>query len=30
MDSWLFLIKKHKNKTVRYNDKLAYKTFINE
>ncbi len=31
MDSLLFLIKKHNNnKTVRYNDKLAYKTFINK
>ncbi len=28
MDSLLFLIKKHNNnKTVRYNDKLAYITF---
>ncbi len=30
MDSLLFFIKKHNNKTVRYNDKLAYKRFINE
>ncbi len=30
MDSLLFLIKKHNNKTVRYNDKLAYITFINK
>ncbi len=29
MDSLLFLIKKHK-KTVGYNDKLAYITFINK
>ncbi len=30
-DSLLFLIKKHNNnKTVRYNDKLAYITFINK
>ncbi len=30
MDSLLFLIKKHNNnKTVGYNDKLAYITFIN-
>ncbi len=29
MDSLLFLIKKHNNKTVGYNDKLAY-TFINK
>ncbi len=28
MDSLLFLIKKHNNKTVRYIDKLAYKIFI--
>ncbi len=31
MDSLLFLIKKHNNnKTVCYNDKLAYITFINK
>ncbi len=31
MDSLLFLIKKHNNnKTVGYNDKLAYITFINK
>ncbi len=31
MDSLLFLIKKHNNnKTVGYNDKLAYMTFINK
>ncbi len=31
MDSLLFFIKKHNNnKTVRYNDKLAYITFINK
>ncbi len=31
MDSLIFLIKKHNNnKTVRYNDKLAYITFINK
>ncbi len=31
MDSLLFLIKKHNNnKTVGYNDKLAYLTFINK
>ncbi len=29
MDSFLFLIKKHNNKTVGYNDKLAYITLIN-
>ncbi len=30
-DSLLFLIKKHNNnKTVGYNDKLAYMTFINK
>ncbi len=31
MDLLLFLIKKHNNnKTIRYNDKLAYITFINK
>ncbi len=31
MDSLLFLINKHNNNiTVRYNDKLAYKMFINK
>ncbi len=31
MDSLLFLNKKHNNKkTVGYNDKLSYKTFINK
>ncbi len=31
MDSLLFFIKKHNNnKTVGYNDKLAYITFINK
>ncbi len=31
MDSLLFLIKKHNNnKTVLYNDKLAYITFTNK
>ncbi len=30
MDSLLFLIKKHNNKTVCYNDKLAYIIFINK
>ncbi len=30
MDSLLFLIKKHNNKTIGYNDKLAYITLINK
>ncbi len=30
MDSLILLIKKHNNKTVSYNDKLAYITFINK
>ncbi len=30
MDSLLFLIKNHNNKTVGNNDKLAYITFINK
>ncbi len=30
MNSFLFLIKKHNNKTVGYNDKLAYITLINK
>ncbi len=30
MDSLIFLIKNHNNKTVSYNDKLAYITFINK